>query len=147
MLSFIKLALIMVSVHSNKTLRQKSKKTKNQKTKKQNQKTTTNNKKKTTKKPTSQKISPQWCWSFLAPANQRQLSQEFPSPLDYKARDTWLKLLSSAARRSCNMASLFYYIITSFLVSNSFTASVWLFWILLCRLTLNLEIHVPDSWD
>jgi hypothetical protein len=34
---------------------------------------------------------------------------------------TWLKLQSSAACRSWNMAPLFYYIITRFLFSNSFT--------------------------
>ena len=35
---------------------------------------------------------------------------------------------------------LFYYIITSFLFSNSFTASAWLSWNLLYILTLNSEI-------
>jgi hypothetical protein len=52
--------------------------------------------------------------NFLAPANQHLLPQESPSPLDYKARDTWPKLSSCAACRNWNMCPLLlYYMVTS----------------------------------
>ena len=61
----------------------------------------------------SQKILPRRCHlndaglliitNFLASANEHQLSQWSPSSLDYKDRDTWLKLPSSATCWSWNM--------------------------------------------
>ena len=60
--------------------------------------------------------------NFLAPANQLSivLVVSFPSWPSQRAK--WPKLLSSFTSWGWNMLLLFYYIITSFLFSNSYTA-------------------------
>ena len=52
--------------------------------------------------------------NFWAPDNQHQLSQYPPSPINYKARDTLLKLLCSVASRNWNIALLLYYLLSVF---------------------------------
>ena len=82
--------------------------------------------------------------NFLAPANHLIVSV-LPSILDTKpephGRSCWVLLLAGAG--TC--PPLFYYIITSFLFSNSFTTWAWLAWNLLHKLTLNSELCIPVS--
>ena len=74
----------------------------------------------------SQKISPQWCWSllnhrFLAPANQTVVRVvSFFSWIESQSQMT--KAAKFCCLHNWNMAPVFYYIITRFLFSNFFTA-------------------------